>query len=61
MLRKFLAAVVFMPLAIIMIAFAVANRHSVTISFDPFDSAHPAYSLTTWLFAPIFGCLIAAS
>ncbi len=58
MLRRFAAAVILAPLAIIIIAFAVANRQAVTVSFDPFDSAHPAYSLTAWLFVPIFGALI---
>jgi uncharacterized integral membrane protein len=58
LLRRFAAAVILAPLAIIIIAFAVANRQAVTVSFDPFDSAHPAYSLTTWLFVPIFGALI---
>ena len=39
MLRKIVAAVILVPLAIIIIAFAVANRQIVTVSFDPFNSA----------------------
>jgi uncharacterized integral membrane protein len=42
MMRKILAAVVLIPLAILMVMFAVANRASVAISLDPFSSAAPA-------------------
>ena len=38
MLRRFVAAVILVPLAIIIIAFAVANRQTVTVSFDPVRS-----------------------
>ena len=41
-----------------MIAFAVANRHSVTISLDPFSSSDPVASVTLPLFALIFFLLI---
>ena len=41
MLRKIVAAVVLVPLAILIIAFAVANRQNVTVSFDPFSAAEP--------------------
>jgi uncharacterized integral membrane protein len=59
LLRKTVAAIVLVPLAIIIIAFAVANRQPVTISFDPFAGARPAFAMTTWLFVPIFIALIA--
>jgi uncharacterized integral membrane protein len=36
-MRKFLNAVVWIPLAVILVVFAVANRHLVTVSFDPFN------------------------
>ena len=58
MLRRIVAAIILVPLAIIIVAFAVANRQDVVISFDPFDAAHPVYSRTTWLFLPIFAALI---
>ncbi len=38
MLRKIVNALVILPLAIIFVVFAVANRQLVTLSFDPFDS-----------------------
>ncbi len=54
MLRKILTAIVIVPLAVILIVFAVANRHSVTVSLDPFASNAPAVSVTLPLFALIF-------
>lgn len=54
MLRTIVTAVILVPLAIIIIGFAVANRQAVTISFDPFDQSHPAYSTTLPLFVVIF-------
>ena len=58
MLRKILTAIVLIPLALVMIALAVANRHSVTISLDPFAGSEPAVSVTLPLFALIFILLI---
>ena len=42
MIRKIVRALVLIPLAIVIISFAVANRQTVTVSFDPFDQADPA-------------------
>ena len=51
MLRKILSAVILVPLLVIFVAFAVANRQTVTVSFDPFSStAQPAYAVTLPLF-----------
>ena len=58
MLRKIVAAVVLVPLAIVLIAFAVANRRAVTVSFDPFSASDPAASATLPLFALIILLLI---
>ena len=58
MLRKILTAIVVIPLALAMIALAVANRHAVTISLDPFAGNEPAVSVTLPLFALIFVLLI---
>lgn len=58
MLRKILTAVVVIPLALILIVFAVANRHAATVSLDPFASNEPAISVTLPLFALIFLVLI---
>jgi uncharacterized integral membrane protein len=52
-MRKFLTALVLVPLAIVFIVFAVANRHFVTVSFDPFNSANPSVGVSLPLFAVI--------
>jgi uncharacterized integral membrane protein len=49
-MRKFLAAVVLIPLAILMVMFAVANRGSVAISLDPFSANAPALTVHVPLF-----------
>jgi uncharacterized integral membrane protein len=56
--RKIVAAIILVPLAIIIIAFAVANRQIVTVSLDPFSAEHPAASLTLPLFALVIVLLI---
>ena len=58
MFRRIVSLVIVVPLAVAIIAFAVANRQSVTISFDPFSSTSPAYAATLPLFAVIFMVLI---
>jgi uncharacterized integral membrane protein len=50
-IRKIVAALILVPLAVVIIAFAVANRQIVTVSFDPFSAERPAASLTLPLFA----------
>jgi uncharacterized integral membrane protein len=56
--RKIVTAVIVIPLAVVIVAFAVANRQAVTVSFDPFSQAAPAYAATVPLFALIFALLI---
>ncbi len=58
MFRKIVTAIIVVPLAAVIIAFAVANRQSVTVSFDPFSSASPAYTAMLPLFVVIFAALI---
>ena len=58
MLGKIVTAIIVVPLAIVIIAFAVANREAVTVSFDPFSSTAPAYAATLPLFAVLFAVLI---
>jgi uncharacterized integral membrane protein len=58
MLRKIITWVVILPPVIVLVAFAVANRQAVTVSFDPFSITAPAYAATLPLFALIFAVLI---
>ena len=56
-MRKFLTGVVLIPLGLIFIDFAVANRHLVTVSFDPFGSRDTAFDLPP---VPLFAIIITA-
>ena len=58
MFRKIITTIIVVPLAAVIVAFAVANRQAVTVSFDPFSVTAPAYAATLPLFAVIFAVLI---
>jgi uncharacterized integral membrane protein len=52
-MRKFLTALIVIPLGLLFVVFAVANRHFVTVSFDPFNSRDPSVATAMPLFALI--------
>jgi uncharacterized integral membrane protein len=56
--RKFLNAIIWIPLGVIFVVFAVANRHVVTVSFDPFNSNDPALGFSLPLFVVIIAVAI---
>jgi uncharacterized integral membrane protein len=58
-MRRFFTALVVIPLGLVFIVFAVANRHSVTVSFDPFNSSDPSVAVTLPLFVVIIAVAIA--
>jgi uncharacterized integral membrane protein len=58
-MRKFFTALVLIPLGLVFIVFAVANRHLVTVSFDPFNSSDPSIAVTLPLFVVIIVAAIA--
>ncbi|MGH6770478.1 MAG: LapA family protein [Xanthobacteraceae bacterium] len=58
MIRKIVTALILIPLAVVLISFAVANRQAVVISFDPFDRTAPALSFTIPLFALILALVV---
>ena len=45
MIRKLITALILLPLAVVLIALAVANRQTVVVSFDPFDATQPALAI----------------
>jgi uncharacterized integral membrane protein len=57
-MRKFFTALIVIPLALIFVVFAVANRHFVTVSFDPFNSANPSVSVSLPLFVLIIAIAV---
>ena len=56
-MRKLVTAFILVPLIVLLVTFAVANRAIVTISLDPFDSAQPAFAFKAPLFLLIFALL----
>jgi uncharacterized integral membrane protein len=58
-MRKFLSTLVLVLLGLIFIMFAVANRHLVTVSLDPFNSSDPSVGLRLPLFVVIIAVAIA--
>jgi len=51
---RFLKALVLLPIAILVVLLAVANRAPVTLSLDPFSKDAPEFSTQLPLFAVIF-------
>lgn len=54
MVNRFVFIIIFVPLAIILIALAVANRELVAFTLDPFHPGNPALTLKLPLFIFLF-------
>lgn len=52
-MKTALKAIILVPIALIAVVFAVANREIVTVSFDPFNAENPAFALSAPLFLTI--------
>jgi uncharacterized integral membrane protein len=57
MLNRFVLIVVFVPLAIILVALAVANRGAASFTMDPFNPGNPGLTLQAPLFVLLFSAL----
>ncbi|MET0258395.1 MAG: lipopolysaccharide assembly protein LapA domain-containing protein, partial [Methylobacterium sp.] len=53
---RFLKALILLPVAIVVLLLAVANRNAVTLSFDPF-SPEPIFSVVLPLYAIVFAAV----
>ena len=53
----FLKALILLPIALVVILLAVANRAPVLLSLDPFTRAGPQLSVTVPLYALVFGAV----
>ncbi len=58
MIRRVLKTILLIPVAAVLVALAVANRQAVMVSFDPFNSADPAFAMTMPLYLVGFTMLI---
>jgi uncharacterized integral membrane protein len=57
-MRKAIRLIVLIPLAIILVALALANRSNVLLSLDPIRPDTPSASITVPLFVALLGALI---
>jgi uncharacterized integral membrane protein len=55
---RFLKALILLPVAILVVLLAVANRSPVTLSLDPFSQEAPEFSTQLPLFAVIFAAVM---
>lgn len=55
---RFLKALILLPIAILIVLLAVANRAPVTLSLDPFSQEAPEFSTQLPLFAVIFAAVM---
>ena len=58
MFNRFVLIVVFVPLAVILIALAVANREMVAFTVDPFNPGNPALTVSMPFFIFLFAALV---
>ncbi len=56
-MKRAFKLILIIPVAVIVVALSVANRHSVVFSIDPFGGDDPAFSYTIPLFWLLFGAL----
>jgi uncharacterized integral membrane protein len=59
MYNRLLMVLVFVPLAIILVALAVANRGSAVFTLDPFNPGNPGLTVEMPLFVFLFAALLA--
>ena len=59
MIRSFVAALVLIPLALVIVLLALANRQAVTLSLDPLLSDKPTLAVTQPLFILLLAALLA--
>lgn len=57
MLKRIMKTILLVPVAVLVIVLAVANRTPVVLSFDPFSPAQPAFSIEVPLFWLMFAML----
>lgn len=58
MISKIVKTLILVPLGILLVGFAVANRQAIVVSFDPFDASQPSHAATVPLFILIFVLVI---
>jgi uncharacterized integral membrane protein len=57
-IRRLLAIVILVPIAVLLVALAVANRQPVVLALDPFSPAEPAASVVLPFYLFLLAALI---
>lgn len=57
-MKKFVSLLILVPLAVVLIALSVANRHLVKFSLDPFNELQPFLSVELPFFVYLFISLL---
>ncbi len=57
-MKRFITWLFALPIGIVAVALAVANRKPVLLALDPFRPENPAYAVSVPLFALVFAALI---
>lgn len=57
MLNRLVTVLILIPLAIVLVALAVANRAPVAFTIDPFNPGNPGLTLSLPLFVLLFAAL----
>ncbi len=58
MIKKLINLIIVLPIAIILIVLSVANRHTVTMAFNPFEPDDSLLSVSAPFFLYLFGAMI---
>ncbi|SNY91730.1 Uncharacterized integral membrane protein [Cohaesibacter sp. ES.047] len=57
-LKRLLQLLILLPVGIVVVSLAVANRHDVKLALDPFSPEQPALDFSIPLYFVIFGALL---
>ena len=57
-MKRFLWALIGVPVAVVLIVLSVANRQPVTLRLDPFNEVSPAIAFTLPFFMHLFAALL---
>ncbi len=58
MINRLITVVILVPVAIVLIALAVANRAATPFTFDPFNPGNPLLTIELPLFVYLFAALL---
>ncbi|WP_316858745.1 LapA family protein [uncultured Cohaesibacter sp.] len=57
-IKRFLQLIILLPIGVVLVSLAVANRHEVKLALDPFSPEQPVLDFSVPLYVIIFGALL---